>query len=910
MRCRVMLLGALAALMTALLPCGWAKLFPTNPKLPEDNEDMMMPFDKISLDDCHMRNWKDGYLGLVAPAYGNPAYLREFAHIAAIGWSRPDGTVDWACGGSLIWENFILTAAHCAANDDDIAPDVARMGDLNIYSDEDDEFPQQLRIVKIIRHKQHRFSAKYYDIRFPKLYAAGWGRTGFADDKTRILLKVDLTPMSNAECGRFYTTAERGLRNGLHAHHLCAGDERMDTCPGDSGGPLHVKLLHNAKMTPFLVGVTSFGKPCGQANPGVYARVSSFVGWIIETLQQEGELATAEKFAPWSCALRYVHVREYEDDVVVSRANNFETYNSDNAHLVTGDSIHRVALEWPDTLLPVRENCSGTLIERDVVATLAECASHMGSNPVRVRFTNGKFVNVSETIVHPRYDPSVGRYYNNIAIMKLAYRVLSVPACVWYKDTLPEPEFEVLGHGRADLSPYNRDEVVTGLGMRPHEPASPTNWCLTTSVLADPRIISISPRATYNASCQLSDQFRSRLGRGLQREHICFQNKPFLVPATCEQHFGGPIEREMWRFTKYFNYVYGMNLFGRDCGFGEPAVAVSFNAHRAWLESVLLPEKTAMSARDPVIFINPDLELNDRCSYGGGVDGVCVGHASCPNIKSRMANKQPVTLCSKGSVVCCPRQDIKGPSSAIEKELDECEQRYRHLRQQRQARWDGFQPLNRRLSHVAEVGWEDGSQISFRCLGYLISTRAVVAAASCLLNSEYEPSIVRVGALWSNQAPTDIAFLTIGSLVFHPGFNDTTYDNNIGLLMLTAPLQPMVTAFPGCLWQNTTHNPVETEVFSSGRFDPIHPVYQRECNERFSNRFSSPAITCMVPGVDGPDEFCYPQGAPIVYRKHHEKNLFTEYLVNLYSHGRCNSTNLRVVTRMAMYIEWFKEVLK
>ena len=117
------------------------------------------------------------------------------------------------------------------------------MGDLNIYSDDDDEFPQQLRIVKVIRHQQHRFSAKYYDValmqleknitweikpgyktaqhiitvllvgfllktssqylfsfrtrvhetvapaclwlddevRFPKLYAAGWGRTGFGE---------------------------------------------------------------------------------------------------------------------------------------------------------------------------------------------------------------------------------------------------------------------------------------------------------------------------------------------------------------------------------------------------------------------------------------------------------------------------------------------------------------------------------------------------------------------------------------------------------------------------------------------------------------------------------------------------------------------------------------------------------
>uniref|UniRef100_A0A182PJK4 Peptidase S1 domain-containing protein n=1 Tax=Anopheles epiroticus TaxID=199890 RepID=A0A182PJK4_9DIPT len=903
---------------------GACTLYPISPNLPEDEFDMMLANDKISLDDCHTRNWKDGFEGLVAPAYGQPALLREFAHIAAIGWTGADGTVIWGCGGSLVWENFILTAAHCAANDEDVAPDVARMGDLNIYSDEDDEFPQQLRIIKIIRHRQHRFSAKYYDValmqleknitvhetvapaclwledevRFPKLYAAGWGRTGFGEDKTNILLKVDLTPMNNTECSRFYTSSERGLRNGLHAHHLCAGDPKMDTCPGDSGGPLHVKLLHNAKMTPFLIGVTSFGKPCGQANPEVYARVSSFVEWIIQTLQEEGELATVKKFQPWSCALRYVHVREYEDDVVVSRANNFETYNSDKAHLKGGDSRQRVDIMWPNSIVPVRNNCSGVLIERDAVATLADCASHMGATPTSVRLSNGNFINVTETIVHPKYNPAAGPYYNNIAILKLPYPVSIIPACVWYNDTIPDPEFEVLGKGRADLIGYNRDERIT---------------------ILDPRIIAVSPRATLysNNECKLAEQYRAVLSNGLQKEHICFQNKPFVVPSTCNQHFGGPIEREMWRFTRYFNYAYGMNLFGRDCGFGEPAVAVRFNAHKSWLESVLLPDSvnqrkpTTSGSGDEVIFINPDLQLNDRCSYGGGVHGVCVVHDNCPSIRQRMANKESVILCSNGSVVCCPREEMKNGPSGIEKEFNECEQRYAHLRKQRQQRWNGFQPLNLRLPHFAEIGWEEGSQIQFQCLGYLISTRAVVAAASCLVSKEFYPTVVRLGSVRSGQFSTDIAIIPISSVEIHPQFNETTFANNIALMKLATPVQPTVHTFPGCLWQNTTHTPVESIIYRGGdRFDPIHPMYVRDCNARFARPFPDPRITCMLPGVFGTGEYCYPSGSPIIFRKNEDTNLFTEYLVNIYSHGRCNSTSLRIVHRVAMYIDWFKEVLQ
>uniref|UniRef100_A0A182FUI2 Peptidase S1 domain-containing protein n=1 Tax=Anopheles albimanus TaxID=7167 RepID=A0A182FUI2_ANOAL len=910
----VLLAAAATAVATVLIAECSAHLFPAKPMVPGDEEGMMLPYDRIALDDCHMRFWKAGNRGLVAPAYGQPALLREFAHIAAIGWTRSDGQIDWNCGGSLIWENFILTAAHCAVDDEDIAPDVARFGDLNIYSDEDDDYAQQLRIVEVIRHPQHRYSARYYDvalmrlernitvhetvaptclwlddeIRFPALLSAGWGRTGFAEDKTRILLKVSLTPISNAECSRLYTSAERGLRNGLHAHHLCAGDQLMDTCPGDSGGPLHVKLLHNAKISPFLVGVTSFGKPCGQSNPGVYARVSQFGDWIMETLQQHDRFITPDMFEPWSCALRYVHVREYEEDVVVSRSRNYETYNSDNAHLEAGDSPQRVRIWWADRLQPRRTNCSGVLFEPDAVLTLAECASHMG-----VILSNSNYMEVKETIIHPEYLGGIEPYYNNIALLKLKGKVSSItPLCGWYRDEPPEPQFEVLGVGRADLTPYNRDEVVKEL---------------------DPRQISLNPRATYkpNSECQLAPQYRSKLARGLQREHLCFQNVPFVVPGTCQQQLGGPVEREMWRFERYFNYFYGINLLGRDCGFGEPALAVRLNGHKAWLESLLLPKRPANAGQQPsdsVIFINPDLSLSDRCTYTDGTMGVCVAQSDCPGIRQRMQANKPVILCSSGSVVCCPSVDIRPPPSAIEREFNECEQRYQHLRKQRQQRWEGFQPVERRLSHVAEVGWQGVNEISFLCIGYLISTRAVVAAASCLVSNEYHPSIVRLGGMWAHDKP-DIAIIRIEQHEIHPGFNQTTFLHNIALLVLATPVQPTVTMFPGCVWQNVTHTPVELEIPASGRFEPIHPMYRSDCDERYVRPFVNQEQICMVPGVSGPGTYCYAPGSPIVWQKMADKNLFTEYLVNLYSHGNCNSTNLRIVHRISMYIDWFKQVL-
>lgn len=236
---------------------------------------------------------------------GDIAKTGEFPHMAAVGWTSL-GKTDWKCGGSLISEYFVLTAAHCSSVYG-IPPNIIRLGDQNLVRQDDKAQPEDYQVESVILHPNYRHSSHYYDIallrmdrqvtftRFirpaclwdnsslniTKAVATGWGQLAFAGDRSDDLRKVALSIIDNNHCQQLYEKSKK-LRRGITKSQLCAGhlEGGKDTCQGDSGGPIQVITPRNHCVF-YIIGVTSFGKACASVNTAaVYTRVSSFVNWI------------------------------------------------------------------------------------------------------------------------------------------------------------------------------------------------------------------------------------------------------------------------------------------------------------------------------------------------------------------------------------------------------------------------------------------------------------------------------------------------------------------------------------------------------------------------------------------------------------------------------------------------------
>ncbi|XP_061181074.1 transmembrane protease serine 9-like [Saccostrea echinata] len=421
------------------------------------------------------------------------------------------------CGGVLIDNAWFLTAAHCF--DPPLSAEkefmIIRLGLHNVTSPMNrNSVEQQRKVQQIFKYPGYgtNFSFPFdNDIALVKLnypvettdyvsplclpnevernktrcVVTGWGikRTPNASNPNEPdpmawpdnLQQATVPLIEYGEC-----KAKEGYIGKLTPNMLCAGyrEGHVDTCNGDSGGPLQCMREGVWHVT----GITSWGgktyRECAEADqPGVYTKVLSYREWILTTMyNNNGPFLTGHSYLAYPCCIMlFLAILAFVafDPALGSLPNNtgcgvpHYKPNSPVKRVVGGEQVAPNSWPWMALLkFDGHLTCGGTVVRNDnntlVIITSAACVDGTLADETRWQVRLGVFsrasaifepyyqeFRVKKIVQHPDYQPST--FSNDIALMFVDGVIQETegvsPACVTREMYSPGENCVTLGWG-------------------------------------------------------------------------------------------------------------------------------------------------------------------------------------------------------------------------------------------------------------------------------------------------------------------------------------------------------------------------------------------------------------------------------------------------------------------------------
>ncbi|XP_075160603.1 serine protease 3-like [Haematobia irritans] len=211
-----------------------------------------------------------------------------------VGLSLKTSAGSFWCGGSLIGNTWVLTAAHCT---DGVTSATVYLGSTTrtvasvthtvsssaIHQHTGYKSSTLANDISLIKIPSVSYTSVIKAIKLPAVassystyagsnaIASGWGRTSDTGSVANNLNYVRLQVITNSVCASTYGTSV------VTSNTICVSTPSgKSTCQGDSGGPL---ALDGSDL---LIGVTSFVSSAGCASgaPAGFVRVTSYLDWI------------------------------------------------------------------------------------------------------------------------------------------------------------------------------------------------------------------------------------------------------------------------------------------------------------------------------------------------------------------------------------------------------------------------------------------------------------------------------------------------------------------------------------------------------------------------------------------------------------------------------------------------------